>query len=89
MHTVLFKRQLKPLDHFRYLSKSVLHPFLKKKQVYNVLISKLLQTLFKTLLRDHLEIRCLYEDKQNPVLHFREEIVSTAQSKRNIIYYIM
>ena len=44
MHTVLFKRQLKPLDHFRYLSKSVLHPFLKKKQVYNVLISKLLQT---------------------------------------------
>ena len=30
MHTVLFKRQLKPLDHFRYLSKSVLHPFLKK-----------------------------------------------------------
>ena len=44
MHTVLFKRQLKPLDHFRYLSKSVLHPFFKKKQVYNVLISKLLQT---------------------------------------------
>ena len=32
MHTVLFKRQLKPLDHFRYLSKSVLPPFLKKNK---------------------------------------------------------
>ena len=39
MHTVLFKRQLKPLDHFRYLSKSVLHPFLKKKNKSTMFLS--------------------------------------------------
>lgn len=40
MYTVLFKRQLKPLDHFRYLSKSVLHPFLKKKTILSLSSSK-------------------------------------------------